>query len=216
MKHILRILKYLLIGFFIKLPMKVSAYFVVPIVCLFYWNDKRILRNDLIDQRLPSFLAWYDNGDELDRVYGLNGDMWQQRLYFLNNGITNFTIYKNRVRWLLRNAVNYFQYNVLGFKLDSIFYTDSEITIDGGSDPYNSEEPSDYRIGGTLYREVHRADGETAYEYYLVKPYYKLFPNRCLRIRLGYKLDDHTLKNRKVAQFAFAIHPWHGYTGVKL
>lgn len=198
----LRIGKSTLIFFGTKLPMVISAYIVVPITVALISKSA---------ERLPSWLAWYDNGDEFDRKYGLIGDIPNQRRN-MEKGI-NPNSYRAKVGWLLRNPVNYFQYRVLGFSTDN---GDNFESYNLHSKPdILGAEVGDYTSGG--FRKILlKLDGKLRYEYYWVIPY-KSKPGRCFRARIGWKITD--LDNiigkdkRKVIQFSWAVHPYHGFSG---
>lgn len=201
--HIYNLLKHLLVFTLIKIPVHISAFIVVPIAVLLLPRKKSYLYT-----KLPFFLSWYNNGDEYDEMFGIVGPPENQERN-KDRGI-NPEGKLAGILWLLRNPINHFQYRTLGiYTLPhpvhlSVFKVDNYPLIDAytvGDQQNNS--------GGVKYIKYHKW-----YEYYIVIPYQK-GPGRCFRARIGWKLGGRDeIKRRARIQWAFAVHPWHGYNGV--
>jgi len=151
MDHVFYLLRHLVVFLLIKIPVALMGIPIVAVALLFYIKDKRIAHDGLMKQRLPFFLKWWDNGDYIDRKYGLNGDVAHQSrhligppeendyppnvrlLYQVINALYDpemegktppwYKIYWMRLNWLaLRNPSNYFQHNVLGEYIKDLNY----------------------------------------------------------------------------------------------
>jgi hypothetical protein len=63
-----------------------------------------------------------------------------------------------------------------------------------------------------LVRRYLRRDGKiAAFQWYYVRQW-KWFPDRCIRINLGWKLWGYTGKSGEIAQFTFSPWIWNNYT----
>jgi len=72
------------------------------------------------------------------------------------------------------------------------------LNINGNQNIGDSSESGSYWITGG------------GWEYYLIKPYVLFGMNKCIRVRIGWKL----LRNvRPKAPFVFSINPFHAYKG---
>jgi hypothetical protein len=201
----LKILKHLLTLLLVKLPLQLIAIPIVAIELLFHLKDKRTI--NCPDQRL--LLEWFDVGDELDRKYGLNGDLGYQQSR--KNPTTTFGIYKMRLTWLaFRNPINYFQHNILGEHVSNL----GDITLKSNyindlKEENELLEVSDWHYAGA--RKVLLSTGH--WEYYIVYKY-PFKQDKCLRIRLGYKLGHRPLQHlRLTVQWVFVFQPWKDYIG---
>lgn len=150
-----------------------------------------------INNRLPKWASWWDNdrepfGDVLRRHEFDCADTWFGMLW-------------HRWNWLaLRNPSNNFGYNVVGFK-----QTDTIVYLRTGN-----PNTSDQGEGGHKFiRAIDRATGRlVAFEFYAVLPY----GSRCLRLRLGWKIDHNMhpgllVTDGSPAQLANVINPFMPY-----
>lgn len=97
--------------------------------------------------------------------------------------------------WLvLRNPVNNLMSLTLGAKM-------KPYTIEGNPN-----------IGEKIAAGSYTAKMGWFREYYLIKPHKYFGGNRCLRVRLGWKIKDNDLPK---AAFVFAINPWKPFSGAK-
>jgi hypothetical protein len=170
MKHLIFLAQSTFLAFGIMLPLVIIGIPIIAIALLFFIKDRRIARLDLIDQRLPKFIAWFDNGDELDRRFGLNGDYWFQSKMLLDadypgtalklNNILNlvydpqdnaedhnvpwYKIYWMRFIWLAwRNTISHFK-RVIGEPLDNVKQINKIVNIvhkDGQKIEFHLNEP---------------------------------------------------------------------------
>lgn len=205
MKTTIRIIIQICTLLLIKLPLQLLGIIIVPIELLFHLKDTRTI--NCLDQRL--FFKWFDNGDELDRKYGLNGDIGYQNSK--GNPKTPFKLYLSRLTWLaFRNPVNYFQYNILGVKVK---YLGEVILHDNYIQRLKQDnaflEVSDWSEAGK--RKVETSTG--FWEYYIVYKY-PFNHKKCFRARIGHKLGHFPLiQPRSTVQWVCAIQPWKDYRG---
>lgn len=183
---IAQVIKQALVFLFVSIPLQligsvvVGAYLLCNPTCL----------------KLPNMLAWFDGADQYigrdtstyDAV--MQGSLWTKYCW---------------LAW--RNPTNYFNYCVLGFKLDKN-NIDFKRSYQVG-DP----EVGDTTRSGSFYIELYDlAQNRTAWEYYLI---YKWSSITCLRIRLGYKLDSiDRLIDGQWQQQVFVIQPYKSYSGI--
>lgn len=216
-------IKHIFTFFFIKVPLQLSGIPILAITLLFYINDERWDGDELIDQRLPKFLRWFDVGDEIDKKYGLNGDLGYKVLFFGGFRVVEkpWDIYRLRFTWLaLRNPINYFQHNVLGIKSNTLVASGTETDIPYGILDHRDASPNvgDYpgQTFGTRHTTAILNNGRIIREYYKIW----LWPfnsDKCIRIRIGYKLGDDPLNQpRDTIQWCFVIQPWKTYLGMKV
>lgn len=150
--------------------------------------------------KLPDWLAWFDNAENIyldendpDRD-GLSGPSYYRRddlgianaegPFDGNDDIALFRLWWNRYNWLaLRNPINYFQYEILGAKID-----EDDVVIIKGTDTNH-------------YAEVITQD-DLYYEYYVTKPWLFGF---IFRFRMGWKI---TSTYRPIQQSVFIINPF--------
>lgn len=225
--HVLRIISCILTLFLIKVPMMLLGLIVVPIALVFKINDKRIASNKISDQRLPKWASWWDNGDNLDRYYGLNGDINYQTKFLLKNeeveprhlGMildiyeeqgnkidTKWNIFKMRFMWLaIRNPANYFQNRVLGVKSEEI----TSIVRYYNNTKYNKIDVENLKSinlnsipeVSDWYNEGIRHVEVKLEDDSTIFEYYivkKIFnTSKCIRIRLGHKIGHTPLKKDK-------------------
>lgn len=223
MKHIIYISKCLATLFLLIIPAQILGYFVVAIALLFKIKDKRVLKSNLNDQRLPKFLSIWDNADDLDIKYGLNGDIPHQNRWISETKDKWYHIYAMRYTWLaIRNPVNGLKRNFLG--KDKNLIADTIEYISKPDDYYPNTEVGDWTMTGYRYSNIKLSNGQHIKEYYLVKLLPKFMWTKdkvkCIRIRIGYKIGHRTGHNtfngymmRNKIQFVVAIQPYKTYLG---
>ncbi len=157
---------------------------------------------------LPDCLWWFQTPDN-----SLNGDyLWkvQNRPYL--DETNAWKRWVNQYSWLHRNKLYGFSRAVLGFKYKpatDIIYFNGDDTI--------RDTPSPAKEGG-MFKYINRVywnkrdnthyTKKVAFQYYYIKQY-KRFPNRCIRVLLGWKLGGiQILSNNGIASFGFSISPW--------
>ena len=226
--HILFVIKHLITFLFVKLPLNVLGFVVVGVVLVFYIRDKRIMRADLLSQRFPKLLYWWDNGDERDMKYGLNGDPGYQYRFLLADGsdVTAWAIYKMRYNWLAwRNPLGGFQHNVLGVPEGNRFvsgfynYTPGQIVTTVPDDYNHVQEVGDWYYPGFSYRAI-TINFKQLREYYLIwvfpKFMQKFKETKCLRIRFGYKIGHDPMQvdaDRTNIQWVAVFQPVKKFLG---
>ena len=191
----MRIIKHLLVLLLVKLPIQFMG---IPIVATVLLLRPKV-------NRLPSLFKWWDVGDELDRVYGLKGDLGYQA-DMIKKGYDPDGFW-SKFNWLaLRNPANYFQHHVLGKKfLDAAhfdFHEESEI---------KGKPVGDWSAPGLRTADVIMKDGSKIWEYYIVKRY-KWFPSKCFRARIGWKIWEDE-KPKPTMQWVFSVIPFKSYKG---
>lgn len=227
MRYLTHFLTYILL----VIPTQLIGYLVLAVTLLFYLRDERVASDELSDQRLPKILSWWDNGDDWDRKCGLNGDLAFQAQFLLGGECPNFrllqncidhyenttkwTIYRMRYTWLaLRNPVNGFKRRFLGFKRQDIAHA---VTLDEKPE-ITGQKVGDWTSPGTRKIEVKLKGGSTKWEYYKIV----LLPRflwtktkaKCIRIRLGYKIDALKVENPKpFISWVLVVQPWKTYKG---
>ena len=206
---------------FIVLPVQLIGALLLPFVLLFIDKDQ---------EHLPKAFRWYDNAEyywkeallvELflgrghleseiimeTRLDGLAGPMKHR----MENGIyptADYNRFKHlwhRYTWLAhRNAVNYFKYRPLGFR------------IEPGAKIVHESGPKDVNIGlddprGT-YLLVIESGGKVSYAVHYVKEYFFMGKIRAVRMRLGHKFDSSDLtdplKSGTISQWVFNFSPF--------
>lgn len=134
----------------------------------------------------------FDNPPQGDEGYV------RKRSYF--PGVTTgFKGYLNRVGWMLRNPLYGLSYKYSKFKKD-------DWTIVHEGDMNISDK---YKIPGSRTSKVFDKNGKVvAFEKYMVKPWSK---NRCLRLRMGWKIKSSKVEESGLMQFVFTCNPLDGY-----
>jgi len=220
----LRFTKHLATFLLVKLPVQFMGIPIVAVELLRFLDDSRTANCE--DQRL--FFKWFDNGDALDRKYGLNGDGGYQEIFrgetlglkhpaasHLVGGTipSKWKLYKMRLNWLAwRNPANYFQRHVLGVKVSDLRGTmyHFEDSVQG----YPPVPVGDWTSEGTRETLMELNSGEIIWEYYTIKKY-SFWEGHCFRARLGYKLGETPMVHtgRDTVQWCFSVNPFASYTG---
>jgi hypothetical protein len=152
-----------------------------------------------VDNRLPKWAQWFDNDREPF------GDLTRGPAIAAASGAK-----KVWLRWLwlaVRNPANNYGYQVCGVPRTA----DTTYTL------WGDIETSDQGVGGWKYVEARKDGRLVAFELYIVIPH---LPGRCVRIRLGWKIDDNVRLNGafKVvdgtpATIVHVINPVMSFTG---
>jgi hypothetical protein len=194
---------------FLKLPLQLLGYVLLAIYLPFTLRDRRVI--NCPDQRLPKVLRWFDNADDRDQKYGLNGDLAHQKRHK--------SLFIRRYTWLAtRNPVNYFQRKIIGSPSPWILGYHIENHPKYKSPVANSKQATqvgDYvgQSEGWRSVEAYNYGYKLLWEYYVVKHYGN---GKCLRMRLGYKLGHDPLEQKSGSvQWVFSISPWKTYRGIK-
>ncbi len=109
--------------------------------------------------------------------------------------------YLNRVGWLYRNPGYGFQ------KWAGVPYSDDILIQHSG----NCDISDKYRRPGSYTAHAINANGQiVAFEYYAVIPW-KLLPNKCFRIRLGWKIMTDKYERYGFATLVDTVHPFKSY-----
>lgn len=141
---------------------------------------------------VPLWLRWFDCADpyvgrNTETIQRVVSEGWKSYWYFIG----------------VRNPLNYFSYKYLG------------VDTTGCTVVSNDPEVGDNKAPGLQYTELLDKDHSVkAYEYYYIWVY--IVPlttiKKCIRLRLGYKLNG--LGAGTIAQEVLVVSPFHSYTGV--
>ena len=145
------------------------------------------------DGYLPLWLSWFqtpDNPADGDEAH------WER-----HPGTGAWDTYKRRTAWFWRNVCYGFDIDILGVEVRSTDTLVFEGDRDVGAKPPRS---------GWQWKQVKR-DGKTvAWQLYGVKQY-RLWPQRCLRVNLGWKLFDFvTHCEEQTVQWTCMVNPFFG------
>lgn len=173
---------------------------------------------------LPSWAWPWDNNDPTgDGINGYykwkdyyNGSAWYRPMY---------NTFFPRYIWLgFRNPINRFSYRVLGAKLESkptlikeiVVFQDKLNELDLSSSPSSLQNKiSNKDRAGLRLTVIETKEGKVFFELYAINNY-ALFPSKCLRVRLGYKLNSfNNIDVPDVAQDVMAINPFASFNGIK-
>ena len=202
MKTAYRFVKHLATLLTIILPLQLVGIVILLISLPFVSKDKEFL---------PIYIRWFDNWSSFSKGQfpigdGLAGDLpYREARGYPNWGFLQ-TWYRRWV-WLgLRNALNYFQYKVLGLNWTEyphqVFYYDP-----------TTRDVGDHGVGGFKYIEIRGRDG-VYYEYYYVKPYTLFGKNFCIWFRWGWKIVDPYLKPvYPISQWVLNFNPIKKFQG---
>lgn len=200
---LIKILKHMAIWLCVAIPLELIGIIILAPFLFFY--PKHL-------ERLPKFLNWFNNYDS--PIYG---DQWYVDQNSLNGGDPYSWL--NRFNWIaLRNPINNFAYNYLGYVWKGT-ETIKELQTQANVILPKSLETlppgilmKDWTvitfiddIGGQFYIEF-----ENGYwQYYKVRSY-KIFNNKlCLRISIGWKFKKYwNMQPGELVQFVFTVVPF--------
>lgn len=120
---------------------------------------------------LPKWLSWFQTPDNT-----CDGDAgnWER-----HPGLDAWSTYKRRVAWFWRNVAYGFDIDVLGLDAKAGDTLDLKGDIEAGTNPAKN---------GYVWRVLRRADGSVAsFQLYFVYQW-PVWPTRCIRGNLGWKL----------------------------
>lgn len=183
---------FLYIKWFLFVLLNLSTNYLVnfplaPIVVLFANKDGW----------LPKWLWWFQTPDN-----PLDGDRgWQTKKPYPKEK-NRYQRWVNRFSWLHRNKLYGFSEAVLSVKYN--YETDHLVTVGDYANVRNTPSPAK---SGTVKRYLYRNNKLIAFQWYYIRQY-KRWPNKCIRISLGWKLWNFENGKDKVASFAFSPSPW--------
>lgn len=165
-------------------------YPLAPIIVLFADNNGW----------LPGWLYWFQTPDN-----SLDGDSgWQTENRPYKKESNKYKRWVNRFSWLHRNALYGFSEQVLGIKYDRIR---DMLIIEG--DPNVSNGPPGR--SGIVRRYLYRDSTLIAWQFYYIRQY-KSYPNKCIRINMGWKLWSFQDNSYPSAHFVFSPSPYMHFT----
>lgn len=148
------------------------------------------------DGKLPNWLYWFGTPDN-----SLDGDLgWrtESRPYIQEH--SPYQRYINRCHWLWRNSTYGFGEQVLGIKYDR---SAMAVWIDG--DQRVSNGPPG--VSGLVKRLLYCNGKVIAFQWYYIRQY-KRWPDKCIRINIGWKLWSIDDPSVIAALFVFSPSPW--------
>lgn len=180
---IYRLIRNLAVLFCIALPLEISGWFILLVVLLF------VPKTQL---KLPRAFIWFDCAD-----------MYVGRDYSVYQAVCAQG-YWARYLWLAwRNPCNYFGYTHLSFIFNS-------------TGKYLIANPNEFNVGNTTgaipgfrYIEYVQNDG-TYYEYCWIK---KWNSAKCLRFRMGWKIENNSNPINSYCQWVTVLQPYIDYSG---
>jgi hypothetical protein len=149
--------------------------------------------------KLPGWVSWFDTEDN-----SIDGDdpwktLWRPYLKQTNS----YQRYINQCHWLWRNSLHNFQISIMGIKLLS---TDKlEVVTDAS---IQNTRPGK---SGLVRRYITRNRQIIAFHWYYIHQW-KWWPDRCVRINLGWKLWGNINNSDIVVQFTFSPWVWNNFT----
>lgn len=145
------------------------------------------------DGFLPSWLSWFqtpDNPSDGDEAH------WER-----HPGTGAWDTYCRRVAWFWRNVAYGFDISVLGVEVRSTDTIVFEGDRDVGAKPPRS---------GWQWKKIVRDGKVVAFQLYGVQQY-RHWPQRCLRVNLGWKLFDFSDSvSDQVVQWTAMVNPFFG------
>ena len=176
-------LKWFLMGF-ISIPVNILAK-------LFCWVFPFFVQEDT--KRLPKWLDWFMTPNS-----SADGDPAHQQRH---PGTSWWATYKRRTAWFWRNSAYGFDRKVLGVEV----YEEDVMRVKGN--PNANRRPY---IPGTCMRKLYSKNGKfKAWFYYFVKPWpFGLFPKRCIRGSIGWKLWCKESQGKGIAMWTGMINPF--------
>lgn len=182
-----RLLAHMSVFISIMLPLQLAGGVILLFVCPLIGTNP-----------LPTWLKWFDNADQ----------------YVGRDSSTYMAVrasgWWNNYCWLAwRNPLNYFGYTMMGIQGTS----QDQVLTDVPPMPANIGDTSQ---SGIYHAEV-LIDGIVYYEYYMIFKYTLFGTPRCIRIRIGWKLEHpcQTFPTSVpvICEWVFVISPLHSYTG---
>lgn len=131
------------------------------------------------------FTPWLTHDNPID------GDQWHLERW---PGDTTFIKFKRRTAWLWRNKGYWFDYYYLGRPIGKCLIN------------HGNPNTSDQGCEGVLFQ--YNENG--IWEFYLIYRY-PFKKDKCLRIRLGWKLDDTVIGSDKMMMIATSIGIWKSF-----
>lgn len=148
-----------------------------------------------------------EHGEPWGWIYGTwdnppQGDEKWQREGWFPNITTGWKGYLNRIGWLYRNPCYGLQ-RMLGVK-----YNEENILSFTG----NPDISDKYKVAGSYFAKLHSPKGDLlAFEYYLLKPWSIGSYEKCIRIRLGWKMMTDKFQRYGFATMVDTVNPHKGY-----
>lgn len=162
----------------VTIPLQLVGILMLPFILPFISKDS---------ETLPSIFRWFDNA-EIPLGIGSQDDGLAGPKYYRDPAIASYkkflfsdylALLLCRYIWLaFRNPINYFQYKVIGICIPK-----EGIEVVQLGNPRIGNKSGD--VSGVSHLII-KISNKTYYDYYKV---IKLWSGRCLRIRLGHKLD---------------------------
>lgn len=150
----------------ISLLFKLLAYILTPLLVLFVKPNGY----------LPNWLYWFSTVD-----HNLDGDKgWIEHSRPIKVEKTKLDKYRNRVHWLWRNSADGFASSVLG--VTTGFYKE-EYIVKGDHLVTNGPLGK----SGFVARYYKKHGRLEAFQFYYIRRY-KHWPNKCIRINVGWKM----------------------------
>lgn len=175
-------LKWHIMGF-ISIPVTVLAK-------LFCWALPFFV--DEKTKRLPDWLSWF-----MTPHTDADGDHAHQERW---PGTDWWSTYKRRTAWFWRNTLYGFDRQVLGVTSKPTDFLEVKGDPDIGRRPFKP---------GTCFRRLYRNGKAVAFQYYFVIAWpLGLFPNRCIRGNLGWKLWDFRSDKESCCMWTGMINPF--------
>ncbi len=146
--------------------------------------------------QLPFFLRWWDCAD-----FYVGRDT-STYLSVISKG------WWSRYTWLaFRNPMNYFDYNYLGLHIQ---YPCTFTRYMPGEEDVNNNNKQ-----GLRHIELINGDKKTYFEYFYIKAYKIPFVSqyKCIRFRMGWKIQDLDNQNHSVVQWVLTFNPINPFTG---
>lgn len=154
---------------------------------------------------LPNWLYWFQTPDN-----PLDGDPgWKTENRPYLNEANKYQRWVNRFHWLWRNSVYGFSEQVLGvpyWVLCDTLWVDGDPNVSNGP-PGKSGIVRRYL---TRDRENNRVPEIIAFQWYYIRQF-KRWPDKCIRINIGWKLWSYTGVGTGSAQFVFSPSPFMHY-----
>jgi hypothetical protein len=184
-------IKYWLMAIFSITAKYLVAYPLTPFMVLLATGNNPVT--------LPKWLEWFDTENPLD------GDLpWKtdNRPFIIEHN--RLQRYINRCCWLWRNSMHNFQVDVMGIKLQGML---CETRVIHGNPAIQNTVPGKT---GLVRRYILRDGKVIAFQWYYIRQW-QWWPDRCIRINLGWKLWGDISKGG-TAQFTFSPWLWNNYT----